>query len=224
METIAQDQFVSIFDNFMAFLPNLIGGLILILLGWLLGWLVKRVLVNLSIILRIDRLLMNSRFKSDFSKADVRYSFYKFIGNIGFALIFIIFMYYAFLTWQLKILSDLLSIGILFLPKIIIALIIFGIGWLFAKWSQYSVLKSLYREGIAKASLISKFIRILIIIFFSAISFVELDVAREIVIIGFATIFITLAAIAIVLTAVGGKYFMGKIEDSFKEETGNKKE
>jgi len=77
----------------------------------------------------------------------------------------------------------------LLLPKVIIAIVIFGIGWVLASWVEGSVLKSLHREEIPRASLIAKFVKSILLIFFSAISLVELDVAREIVIIGFATIF-----------------------------------
>jgi hypothetical protein len=217
METKIQDQFLGFADSLLAYLPNLFGGLILILVGWLLGWIVKKILVQLSVILHIDRFLQRSRFEADFTKADVRYGLYNLIGNIGFWIIFLIFLDNAFLALKLKILSDLLSQGILYLPKIIIATITFGLGWLLASWVQISVLKSLYREEIPRASLISIFIKSILIIFFSAISLVELDVAREIVIIGFGTIFITLGVIAIVITIVGGKNILKKIEDSLKE-------
>jgi len=224
METKIQDQFIGFTDSVLAYLPNLIGGVILILLGWLVGWVVKKLLIQFSILLRIDRLLKQSRYEQDFSKADVRYSLYSFIGNTGFVIIFLIFLDNALLTWKLNILSDLLSKGILFLPKIIIALVIFGIGWLLASWVQISVLKTLHREEIPRASLISRFIKSIIFIFFSAVSLVELDVAREIIIIGFATIFITLGVIAIVLTAAGGKNFLKKLEDSFREEKPDKEQ
>lgn len=216
METKIQNQFIGLADSFLAYLPNLVGGIILILLGWLVGWIVKRALVQLSIILRVDRFLRKSRWESDFSKADVRYGLYSFIGNIGFFIIFLIFLDNALLTWKLNMLSDLLSKGILYFPKVIIAFVIFGIGWLIASWIQNIVMKSLHREEVPKASLISKFIKGMLIIFFSAISLVELDVAREIIIIGFSTIFITLGIIAIVITILGGRNFLRKIEDSFK--------
>lgn len=216
METKFQDQFISLADSFWAYLPSLIGGIILLLLGWFVGWIIKRILVQLCIILRIDRFLRQSRWESDFLKADVRYGLYNFIGNIGFIVIFLIFLDNALLTWKLNILSDLLSKGILYFPKVIIAGIIFGLGWLISSWIQTMVMKSLHREEVPKASLISRFIKSMMIIFFSAISLVELDVAREIIIIGFSTIFITLGVIAIVITILGGKNFLQKIEDSFK--------
>ena len=147
----------------------------------------------------------------------MRYSLYNFIGNIGFTIIFLIFLDNALLAWKLNVLTDLLSKGILFLPKVIIAATIFGIGWLVASWTQVSVLKSLIREDIPRASLISRFIKSILLIFFSAISLVELDLARQIVVIGFGTIFVTLGAIVIVFTAVGGQNFIKRLEESFKE-------
>jgi hypothetical protein len=217
METRVQDQFTGLADNIISYLPSLLAGIVLVLIGWIIGWVIKRVLVQISILLRIDRFLRRSRWEADFAKADVRYGLFNFIGNIGFALVFLLFFDNALIAWKLTMLSDLLSKGILFLPKIIIAVAIFGLGWLLAFWTDKSVHKSLHREGIPRASLISKFIKVMILIFFSAIALVELDVAREIIIIGFATIFITISAISIVITAIGGKGFVEKIGDSLKE-------
>jgi hypothetical protein len=217
METKIQDQFLGFADRLVAYLPNLLGGIILIILGLLLGWVLKKILVQLSLILRVDRFLKRTRFQAEFQKADVRYSLYNFIGDIGFVIVFLIFLDNAFLAWKLHILSDLLSKGILFLPKLIIAATIFGIGWLLATWVQTSTMNWLSREEIPWSSLISRFIKGIVIIFFSAISLVELDVAREIVIIGFGTIFITLGAIAIIITAVGERNLFKKLEQSLKE-------
>lgn len=217
METQVQDQFIGLADNILAYLPSLLAGIVLLLIGWLAGWLIKRVLVQLSVLLRIDRFIRRSRWEADFAKADVRYGLYNLIGNIGYVLIFLLFLDNALIAWKLTILSDLLSRGILFLPKIIIAVAIFGLGWLLAFWAERSMHKTLHKEEIPRASLIARFVKVIVLLFFSAIALVELDVAREIVIIGFATIFVTLGAISIVLTAVGGKGFIEKIGDSMKK-------
>ena len=216
METKVQDQFFSLADKIIAYLPSLLAGIVLVLIGWLAGWLIKRLLVQISVMLRIDRFLRHSRWEADFAKADVRYGTYNFIGNIGFALIFLLFLDNALIAWKLNILADLLNKGIMFLPKIIIAAVIFGLGLLLAIWAEKSVFRILYRENIPRASLFSKFIRIILLFFFSAISLVELDVAHEIVVIGFATIIITIGVISVVITAVGGKSFIDRISDSLR--------
>jgi hypothetical protein len=217
METKVGDQFIGLADNIMAYLPSLLAGTILVLIGWIAGWLVKRVLIQISILLRADRFLRKSRWEADFAKADVRYGLYNLIGNIGYLLIFLLFLDNALIAWKLTMLSDLLSKAILYLPKVIIAVSIFGLGSLLSAWAQKSILKSLYKEEVPKASLISRFIKTVLLLFFSAIALVELDVAREIVIIGFATLIITIGAISIVITAVGGRSFIEKIGNSINE-------
>lgn len=218
METKIQDQFLSLADSIVAYLPSLLAGIILLLIGWLAGWFIKRVLVQVSILLRIDRFLTRSRWADDFSKADVRHGVYNLIGNIGYTLIFLLFLDNALIAWKLTMLSDLLSKGILYLPKIIIAVVIFGIGWLLALWAERSVAFSLKREEVPRASLISKFVKMILLLFFSAIALVELEVAQIIVIIGFATILITASAISIILTAIGGKGFVENIGKTLNKE------
>jgi len=68
------------------------------------------------------------------------------------------------------------------LPKIIISASVFGLGWLLAFWADKSILKSLHREEIPRASLISEFVKIVMQLFFSAIALVEHNIAHEIVV------------------------------------------
>ncbi len=218
MKSKIQDQFVKLLDNLIAYLPNLLAGILLILLGWLVGWIVKRLIIQFFLIIRVGRFLKRSRWEADFSKADVRHGIFNFIGNIGFAIIFIIFLGYALLAWKLDILSGILNRGIFLIPKIVIAFIIFIAGWFLSSWVQLTVLKTLYREQIPRATLISKFIRSMLILFFAAIAFVEIDIAREIVIIGFTAIFVTLCIIAIAIVIFGRKEFPGKTEEPLKEQ------
>ncbi len=216
MKSKLQDQFSKLLDNLIAYLPNLLAGILLILLGWLVGWIIKRLIIQFLVIMRVGRFLKRSRWESDFSKADVRYGIFNFIGNIGFAVVFIIFVGNALLIWKLNILSGLLNRGVLLIPKVIIAFIIVVAGWLLASWVQLTVLKTLFREQVPRATLISKFIKSMLILFFAAIAFVEIDIAREVVIIGFAAIFITLCIISIAIVISGRKDFLKKPEEGVR--------
>ena len=213
MKSKLQEQFSKLLDNIIAYLPNLLGGILLILLGWLAGWIIKRLIIQFLIIMRVGRFLKRSRWESDFSKADVRYGIFNFVGNIGFAIVFIIFVGNALFTWRLNILSGLLNRGVLLIPKIIVAFIIIVAGWLLASWIQLTVLKTLFREQVPRATLISKFIKGMLILFFAAIAFVEIGIAREVVIIGFSALFITLCIIAIAIVIPGRKDILKKPDD-----------
>ena len=205
-------------EQIIAYLPNLLAGIVLILVGWFLGWFAKRVVIQLALILRLDRLLIRSHWSDDFSRGDVRFGFYNFLGNIVFFVLFMIFFDNALSAWKLTMLSSLLERGILYIPKVIIALAIFGFGWLLASWSSRSILRALRRENIPRATLISRFSKAVLLLLFSTMSLVELDIAPQIVLIGFATIFITLGALTIVITAIGGKEFIQKLQRSLEDE------
>jgi hypothetical protein len=213
-----QTQFWEMGKEILGYLPNLFAGILLVVIGWFLGWFLKRIIIRIAMLLRLERFLTRIRWGEDFSKGDVRYGFYNFLGNIAFVILFIIFLDNAFRTWKLTVLSDLLEKGIYFLPRMILAIAIFGIGWLIASWGAKSASKALRREDIPRASLIGRLIKAVLIMLFFAMALVELNIAREIVIIGFATIFITLGLLTVVVAAVGGKNFIKKIIESFEEE------
>ena len=218
MDESLQTQFLEMGKEIIGYLPNLFAGILLVAVGWFLGWFLKRIIIRVAILLRLERFLTRIRWGEDLSKGDVRYGFYNFVGNIIFFVIFIIFLDHAFLTWKLTVLSDLLEKGIYFLPRMILAIAIFGIGWLIASWAAKSASKALRREEIPRASLIARLIKAVLIMLFSAMALVELNIAREIVIIGFATLFITLGLLTVVVAAVGGKNFVKKIAESLEED------
>ncbi len=197
--------FVNITDTFFAFIPSFLVGIILVVIGWILAWMVKRMVIQMLILLKFDRALVRFPWGRAFSKADVRYGLYSFIGNVFFLIVFLLFLYYTLLSWGLGFISELLREGILFFPRLIAATAILGIGWLIAALASRSLYKFLYQEQIPHAVVISYYAKITLIILFSAIAFAELDISREIVIIGFSVTFITLGVIAVVLIIMQGK-------------------
>jgi hypothetical protein len=212
-----QEQMLFIGEEIIAFLPSLLGGLVLLLIGLIMGWIAKRIIVQLLVLFRLEKLLVRFRWGEDFLKADVRYGFYNFIGSIAFLIIFLILLDGALESWRLTVISNLLQQGISVIPRIIIALIIFGVGWLIASWTSRSLHRTLGRERVPNASLLARFSKIILMVFFSAMALTELNFARTIVIIGFATIFIALAVTLIVLVVLGGKELIKKVDESDDE-------
>ncbi len=218
MNVSTQELFSNMTKNVIGYLPDLFAGIVLVLIGWLLGWIAKRVIIQIAVILRLERYFERFQWGQYLGRADIRYGFYGFLGNIIFLIVFLIFLNDAFSTWKLTVLSTVLEKGILFFPKLIIALLVFGFGWLVSLWTSRGLLKALRREDIPRASLISRFFKGILLLFFFGMALAELNIAREVVIIGFATIFITLGAVTIVLASVGGKQFFEKIRKPVEEE------
>jgi hypothetical protein len=210
MENKLPTLFLDLADKFVGFIPKLLAGMALLFLGLLVAWFVKRLVIQLSIALRPERFLIKFRWGKTFSKADVRHGFYNFLGNIFFFFILLAFIDLAFIAWDLKFLSDLLGEAISLFPRIVAATIILGIGWLIALSVANGLVGVLFRENIKRARAIALYAKIALVVLFSAMALVELDIANRIVIIGFTTIFITLGVIAIVFAAMHGKALFEK--------------
>ncbi|MBU2234260.1 MAG: hypothetical protein KKE49_01275 [Proteobacteria bacterium] len=205
MENKLPTLFLDLANKFVGFIPKLLAGMALLFLGFLVAWFVKRLVIQVSIALRLERFLIKFRWGKAFSKADVRHGFYNFVGNLFYFFILLAFIDLAFIAWDLKFLSDLLGEAISLFPRVAAAVIILGIGWFSAVRAASGLLRVLLRENVEQARVIGIYTRIVLVVLFSAMALVELDVANSIVTIGFTTIFITLGVIAIVYVAMHGK-------------------
>lgn len=218
MDSLLRDPLSNVAEKVIGYLPSLFAGLVLVLVGWLLGWIAKRIVFQLCVLLRLERLLGAFRWGADFSKADVRHALFNSIGTTAFFLVFLIFLNAALAAMQLTVLSNLIERSVSIVPKLIVAMIIAGIGWMIARWVGLTVRKTLAKENVPQATLMARFASAVLILFFSAMALVELDIAREIVIIGFTVIIITLGALSVVLTALGGRSIVKKVLTRLDEE------
>ena len=210
MDNTIQGPFFDFGKQIIDYLPNLLAGILLLGLGWLVGWFIKRIVIQLLVALKFDRLFTRMKWRRAISKADIRYALYGFVGNVFFFIVFLIFLNSALDAMKLTVLSNLIQKGVLFIPKLIVALIIFGFGWIVAGRVSNSVNNALIKENVPDYSLISRFTKFVIILFFSAMALAEIDIAVEIVIIGFTTIIISLAILAILITIIKGRTSLDK--------------
>ena len=209
-----RDQFLSMWRDIVAFMPSLLAGFVLILVGWLLAWVAKRIIMRIAIVLKLERFLTSFRWGEDFAKADIRYGLYSFLGSIAAAVVFLIFLENAFEAWHLKIFSQMVAKGISIFPRVLSASITFGLGWLISLWAAKSVQRTLLHEHVPGATLIARLAKAILVVFFSAMALVELDIARQIVLVGFAVFVVTIGSCIVVLAVCCGKETLKQIAAS----------
>ena len=205
MENNIESPFLDFGKQIINYLPNLLGGLILLLIGWLAGWIVKRITIQLLVVLRFEKLFVRLKWRRALSKADIRYAVFNFIGNIVFFIVFLIFLNSALDAMKLTVLSTLIQHGVIFIPKFIVAAIILTVGWVIAGRVSNSVYNALLKEGVQHYSVIARFVKFVAVFFFASMALVEIDIAAQIVVIGFTTIMITMGIISIALVFFSNK-------------------
>jgi hypothetical protein len=119
---------------------------------------------------------------------------------------------------RLAVLSRLLEQGVSFIPKLMIASAIIGLGWLVSGAAAAAMLKALREEDVPRAGLLARFTRLLLMVFFFAMALNEIGIARDIVVVGFSAIIITLCLAVLILLWMSGPQGAARIL-GFREST-----
>jgi len=167
------------------YLPTLAAGAVLIVLGIVVGWLVKRAIVRILVWLRLDRLGQKFGWRAALTKGDVRGPLYDLIGNGAWVLVTLVFLENALLIWGLDVLSRLVDRVIVFVPSLIVSGLAVGAGWLLAGTVATRVERTLDEEAIPHARLAAKGLHAALMTVVSALALWQLNVAREIVLAAF---------------------------------------
>jgi hypothetical protein len=188
-----------LWEQIQAFLPTLAAGLLVLALGVLLGWLAKRGVIRLLIWLRLDRLAGRAGWRAAFGKGDVRSTLYNIAGNITMLLIVLVFLDDTLERWDLLALSRLIDSVVFYLPNLVLAGILLGIGLTAANALAARLLEVLEEEGVMRPKLIAMVVKASRVGIVVAIILWQLRLAREMV----------LAAFLIGFGAVGVAFALG---------------
>ncbi len=167
--------------NIVGYLPTLLSGLVVLVLGIFVAWLISKLLVRVLILLRLDRVVSRLGWGRALEKGDVRHSLFRFAGTVVGLFVFLVFLENAILIWKLTVLSELLEKLVGLVPQLITAGVILLIGWSVAAAVSRSVLRALFQEEFERARLVARIVRAAILVFTCAIALVELNIAVGIV-------------------------------------------
>jgi hypothetical protein len=186
-----------------AFLPSLAAGALVLVLGVVAGWLLKRALVQLLIWLRLDRLSGRSGWRSAFSKGDVRAALYDALGTAAMALVILLFAEDALRRWGLATLGDFVAGLLVYLPNLLLAAVIVGVGVLVANALGTRVERGLAEEEFVHARMLAKVFKGALLAVVGALALWQLQFAREIVLGGFLILFGSLGVAFALAVGIG---------------------
>lgn len=214
--------------NVVGYLPTLLAGFIVLVLGVFVAWIVSRLVVHILTFLRLDRVIVRLGRAQALDKGDIRHSLFGAVGTILGLLVFLVFLENAVVIWKLAVLSQLLEKLVLLIPQLIVAAIILLIGWGVATAVSRAVQRALYQEEFERARLAGRIVRAAILVITCAIVLVELNIAVTIVTGAFLIAFGALALCAVFAFGLGSKRAVERMwEERFrspKEEQARKPE
>lgn len=178
---VLQGPLIELWDTIIAYLPNVIGAIVVFLLGVVVALALRSVVVQLIKFLRIDDLAQKLEIKAQFERAGVRLHIGHLLGWIvkWFFLIVALIAATDILGWDQ--LTSYLEEIVLFIPNVIIAVIILLAGILLGNFVQRIVKSAVEAAQLASADFLSGVSKWAILIFSFMAALVQLQIAPDLI-------------------------------------------
>ncbi len=203
---------VNFFQSLGSYLPNLLGGLVILVIGLLIGGIVKHVLLSVFGFLRIEAWLEKAKL---FKKAEVKIWENVLIELLKWALI-IVFLVPALEVWGLSQATIFLNEFLVYLPNVIVAVVIGFVGLLAANLVSDLVRHSVRTIGATSANSLAVFTRGAITFFTVLVVLNQLGVAQDLIRILFTGIIAMLALAGGLAFGLGGQELAKEILEELK--------
>ncbi|MCW5837009.1 MAG: hypothetical protein KIS78_31735 [Labilithrix sp.] len=216
------------FDRLVAFLPNLVAGLIILLIGWLIASILARATRAIARRVGFDRLmaklgLMNASAKEPSSGSH-------WLGSIVYAIVMVVAVLQASRVWNLDFVANGLAAVIAYLPHAFGAAIVFGASLFIGNWVRDRFYRGRAAEPAtgdvdtavvaAPPRFLPGLVRGAIIAVGAFMALRELQIAPEIVNAAFMFTIGALAVAGALAFGLGGREVAGRMAQSWWERRG----
>lgn len=178
---VLQGPLLSLWDTIVAYLPNLIGAIVVFLLGVIVALVLRSVVVQVIKFLRVDDLAQKLDIRAQFERVGIRLHIGNLLGWIvkWFFIIVALIAATDILGWEQ--LTAYLQEIVLFIPNVIIAVIILLAGILLGNFVQGVVKSAVEAAQLASADFLSGVSKWAILIFSFMAALVQLEIAPDLI-------------------------------------------
>jgi hypothetical protein len=168
-------------SDLFTFVPKLLGALLLLLVGWILGKIVARIVTTALRAIRFNEVAQKADIDTFLQNAGVKMDPAAVVGNIAKWFIYLTFFLAAFNAFGLPQVSAVITDVLNFLPKVVVAIIILLAGALAGKLLAGVVQGALKSAGLAQADLFATVARFGVIAFAAIAALDTLEIAPDVV-------------------------------------------
>jgi hypothetical protein len=207
----------------MAYLPVLLGALIILIVGWIVAKAIKRIVDWLLKVARFDVLADKAGISEILRKGDLKISAGEVISKLVYWLIMIMVLVMTVDALGLPKTSDVLASLFAYVPRVIAALLVLVVAMFLASFVSGIVRTAAGNARMPRPEIFAGISRWAIIIFAATIALVELGIAPLLVT---ATFNIILGGVVLALAlafGLGGKDAAARYLDELREKRSEKK-
>jgi len=205
LQRIIIEPFESSYEKFLTFMPNFLTSLALLIVGIVLGALLRMVFLRMFRAINLDKAAERLGLFEMLLKGGIRESLSAFIARIIGWLTIFTFAVVALQTLKIPTVEHLLERFFLYLPNVFTAAVILLFGYLFSNFFGRAALIASVNAGLRKAGMVGKFVKFTVFILSATMALEQLGIGRETVLIAFAIVFGGIVLALAIAFGFGGK-------------------
>jgi len=216
-ENLIADPIRQMLTRIMAYLPTLLGALVILIVGWIVAKVIRWIVDGVLKAVRFDTLADKAGISAILKKGDLKISAREVVSNLVYWLVIIMVLVMVVNALGLPKASDVLTSLFAYVPKVIAALLVLVVAMFLASFVSGIVQTAAGNANMPRPELFAGVSRWAIIIFAATIALGELGIATLLVT---ATFNIILAGICFALAiafGLGGKDAAARYLDELKK-------
>ncbi len=213
-----QDQMQVILDSLRefwmqlsSFLPQLIGALVILIVGWLIAKIVRNVAERFLKMIKIDTAAEKAGIEDFLKQGGVQFSTVGLIANIFYWFIMFTVILAVLNSLNLRVAAELFNKIILYLPNVFVAVIVLVFGTMFARFIRGAIATYLKNVGMEGVELMSSIAMYAVIVFVSTLALEQLAIGGEILVSAFQIAFGALCLGLALAFGLGGRDWAARI-------------
>ncbi len=176
-------------ERLVEFLPNLLSSIIILVLGFVVGWVLKTILIKMLNILNADKFCQRVGLTDSLKKGGIKDTPSLLFAKVFSWLVAFSFLIMALYALKMPAVENLLEQFFLYLPNVFVAFIIVISGYLLGNFFSRATLIASVNAGIRFSSLLAKGVKMGIFILSVTMALEQLGIGRDTVIVAFTIIF-----------------------------------
>jgi hypothetical protein len=189
LTTLILEPLNKLYENFITFFPNLLAMIVIVGLGFLVAWLVRRGMLRVLKALNFDSWADRMGLTAVLRKGDLWTKPAIAASSLVFWLIMIIAIMAGLSALKVRAVDTLVNQFFLYLPRAFSAVLILVFGYVIAGFIGRAVLIAAVNSGYNYAKLLAEAVRLLLTVLILAMALEQLKVAPGIVIAAFSITF-----------------------------------
>ena len=171
------------------FLPNLLAALLILLGGWIMAKFIRLLVFRFLLAIRFDVAGERAGIDAMLARADIRQSPPELVAILVYWLTTLLVVITAINTLGLTAVAELLNRILLYIPKVIAAVVVLILGLFVANFLSGVIRTAAASAGLAEAEVLATIARYSLTVFTGAVTLHELGVGAELVRAAFTIVF-----------------------------------